>query len=135
MTIYNKNRYVRNTKKDTYLHTICVKRNKKDYKNDIFFYKNNFFKDFIVSLQQINNDRTMTKDINRIKVVLAEKKRTNKWLAETLGKDPATVSKWCTNSAQPGLETLLQIAECLEVDVKELINSSKNDVMYIQVTK
>jgi transcriptional regulator with XRE-family HTH domain len=53
----------------------------------------------------------MTRDINRIKVVLAEKKRTNKWLAETLGKDPATVSKWCTNSAQPGLETLLQIAE------------------------
>lgn len=80
-------------------------------------------------------DAVMTRDINRIKVVLAEKKRTNKWLAETLGKDPATVSKWCTNSAQPGLETLLQIAECLEVDVKELINSSKSDVMYIQVTK
>lgn len=80
-------------------------------------------------------DVVMTRDINRIKVVLAEKKRTNKWLAETLGKDPATVSKWCTNSAQPGLETLLQIAECLEVDVKELINSSKSDVMYIQVTK
>ena len=47
------------------------------------------------------------KDINRLKVVLAEKKRTNKWLAEQLGKDPATVSKWCTNTAQPGLETLL----------------------------
>ena len=63
-------------------------------------------------------DVIMTRDINRIKVVLAEKKRANKWLAETIGKDPATVSKWCTNSAQPGLETLLQIAECLEVDVK-----------------
>ena len=49
-----------------------------------------------------------TKDINRIKVVLVEKKRTNKWLAEQLGKDPATVSKWCTNTSQPGLETLLQ---------------------------
>ena len=44
-----------------------------------------------------------TKDINRIKVVLVEKKRTNKWLAEQLGKDPATVSKWCTNTAQPSL--------------------------------
>lgn len=62
-----------------------------------------------------------TKDLNRIKVVLAEKKRTNKWLAETLGKDPATVSKWCTNSAQPTLENLIEIARCLEVDVKELL--------------
>ena len=77
----------------------------------------------------------MAKDINRIKVVLAEKKRTGKWLAETIGKDPATVSKWCTNFAQPGLETLLEIARVLEVDVKELINSSKDDVMYIQITK
>lgn len=64
------------------------------------------------------------KDINRIKVVLAEKKHTNKWLAEQLHKDPATVSKWCTNSAQPGLETLLRISECLDVDVKDLLNSS-----------
>jgi DNA-binding Xre family transcriptional regulator len=62
-----------------------------------------------------------TKDLNRIKVVLADKKRTNKWLAETLGKDPATVSKWCTNSAQPTLENLIEIARCLEVDVKELL--------------
>ncbi len=77
----------------------------------------------------------MTKDINRIKVVLAEKKRTNKWLAETLGKDPATISKWCTNLAQPSLETLVRIADCLEVDVRELINSTKKDVMYIQVAK
>lgn len=65
----------------------------------------------------------MEKDINRIKVVLVEKKRTGKWLAEQLGKDPATVSKWCTNAAQPSLETLLQIAKCLEVEVKELLNS------------
>ena len=67
------------------------------------------------------------KDINRLKVVLAEKKRTNKWLAEQLGKDPATVSKWCTNTAQPGLETLLKIAEVLEVDVKDLLKSSRID--------
>ena len=68
----------------------------------------------------------MTKDINRLKVVPAEKKRTNKWLAEQLGKDPATVSKWCTNTTQPGLETLLKIAKVLEVDVKDLLNSSTN---------
>ena len=60
-------------------------------------------------------------DINRIKVVLVEKKKTNKWLAEQLGKDAATVSKWCTNSAQPSLETLLEIAKVLEVDPRELI--------------
>ena len=77
----------------------------------------------------------MKEEINCLKVILADKNKTSKWLAEELCRDQATVSKWCTNSAQPGLETLLQIAECLEVDVKELINSSKSDVMYIQVTK
>lgn len=60
-------------------------------------------------------------DINRIKVVLVEKKKTNKWLAEQLGKDAATVSKWCTNNAQPSLETLLEVAKVLEVDPMELI--------------
>lgn len=60
-------------------------------------------------------------DINRLKVVLVEKKKNSKWLAETLGKDPATVSKWCTNSSQPSLETLIEIARILEVDVRELI--------------
>ena len=52
----------------------------------------------------------MAQDINRLKVVLAEQKRTNKWLAEQLGKDPASVSKWCTNASQPSLETLVEIA-------------------------
>ena len=74
-----------------------------------------------------------TKDINRIKVVLVEKKRTNKWLAEQLGKDPATVSKWCTNTSQPVLETLLQIASVLDVDVKDLLHSTKEDTMYLKV--
>lgn len=73
------------------------------------------------------------KDINRLKVVLAEKKHTNKWLAEKLGKDQATVSKWCTNTSQPGLETLLQIAHVLDVDVKDLLNSTKEDTMYVKV--
>ena len=63
----------------------------------------------------------MDKDINRIKVVLAEKKRTNKWLAEQLGKDPATVSKWCTNACQPPLETFIKIARLLAVDLNELV--------------
>ena len=62
-----------------------------------------------------------TKDLNRIKVVLAEKKRTNKWLAEQLGKDPATISKWCTNNAQPSVENLIEIAKFLEVNVNELL--------------
>ena len=67
----------------------------------------------------------VTKDINRIKVVLVEKKRTNKWLAKQLEKDPATVSKWCTNTSQPSLETLLRISQILEVDIRELLISSK----------
>ena len=61
------------------------------------------------------------RDINRLKVVLAEKKRTNNWLAETLGKDQTTVSKCCTNTSQPSLEMLLRIAEVLEVDMKDLL--------------
>lgn len=65
------------------------------------------------------------RDINRIKVVLVEKKRTSKWLSEQLGKDPATVSKWCTNSSQPSLETLLRIARILEIDIRELLISTK----------
>ena len=60
------------------------------------------------------------RNINRLKVVLAEKRRTNKWLAEQLDKDPATVSKWCTNSAQPGVETVVRIAKLLEVEIGEL---------------
>lgn len=60
-------------------------------------------------------------DINRIKVVLCEKKRTSKWLSEQMGVNPSTVSKWCTNSSQPDLESLLKIADYLGVDIKELI--------------
>lgn len=60
-------------------------------------------------------------DVNRIKLVLVEKKRTNKWLSEQMGVNPSTVSKWCTNSSQPDLTSLLKIADLLEVDIKELI--------------
>lgn len=76
---------------------------------------------------------TKKADINRIKLVLVEKKRTAKWLAEQLQKDQTTVSKWCTNTVQPGLETLLQIAKLLDVDVKDLLHSTKEDAMYIKV--
>ena len=69
----------------------------------------------------------MTKLLNRLKVVLAEKQKTNKWLAEQLGKDQTTISKWCTNSSQPGLETLRAIADCLGVDVTELLWPSKTE--------
>jgi len=62
-------------------------------------------------------------DINRIKVVLVERKKTSKWLAESLGKNPATVSKWCTNTSQPDLSTLTRIAQLLDVDIKDLLNS------------
>ncbi|MBQ8807129.1 MAG: helix-turn-helix transcriptional regulator [Bacteroidaceae bacterium] len=64
-----------------------------------------------------------TRDINRLKIVLIEKKRTAKWLAEELHKAPATVSKWCTNTSQPSLETLRDIAKILDVEMKDLLNN------------
>lgn len=65
------------------------------------------------------------KPINRLKVVLVEQGRTSKWLAEQLNKNETTISRWCTNEVQPSLDTLLQIAALLEIDIKELLNSSK----------
>ena len=64
------------------------------------------------------------KAINRLKVVLAEKSKTNKWLAEKLDKNETTISRWCTNEVQPSLDSLIIIADLLAVDVKELINST-----------
>lgn len=64
----------------------------------------------------------METDINRLKVVLAEKKRTNKWLCEQLNVNPSTVSKWCTNSSQPDIETLIKISHLLDVELNDLIN-------------
>ena len=61
------------------------------------------------------------KDLNRLKVILAEKKKTNKWLAEQLGCAPTTVSKLCTNSSQPSLETIERISNLLDIDYTELI--------------
>lgn len=63
-------------------------------------------------------------DLNRLKVVLVEKKKTSKWLAEELGKNPSTVSKWCTNVSQPDLQTLNRIAKLLNVDISELLTTT-----------
>lgn len=71
-------------------------------------------------------------DINRLKVVLVEKKRTSKWLAEQLGVNPTTVSKWCTNSSQPDLGNLLRIADLLEVDIKELFVREYKQYLLLQ---
>ena len=61
--------------------------------------------------------------INRLKIVLAEEQKSNKWLAEQLGKDQATISKWVTNASQPDLKNLLRIAKALNVDVARLLNT------------
>jgi len=63
--------------------------------------------------------------INRIKAVLAENKRTNRWLAESLGKNEATVSRWCTNETQPSVEVFFQISKLLDVDIRDLFNKTK----------
>lgn len=75
------------------------------------------------------------KDLNRLKIVLVEQKKTSKWLAEQLGKNTVTVSNWCTNKSQPDLQTLDRIAGLLGVDVKDLLNSTREDIMYVPVPK
>lgn len=70
---------------------------------------------------------TESERINRLKVVLAEKNRKGKWLAEQLGKNEATVSRWCSNTAQPSLEMLVKIAELLNVDPRQLLNGNNNE--------
>lgn len=67
----------------------------------------------------------MSEDINRIKTILCDKKKTSKWLAEQLQVSPTTVSKWCTNTSQPDLYTLRSIANLLEVDVRVLLNPTE----------
>ena len=64
-------------------------------------------------------------ELNRLKIVLVEKKRTGKWLAEVLKKNEATISRWCTNESQPSIETLFEIAKVLDIDVKDLLVNSK----------
>ena len=76
-------------------------------------------------LMQTNNIDTEIERINRLKVVLVEQKRTGKWLAEQLGKNEATVSRWCSNASQPSLEMLVKIATILKVNPRSLINDNK----------
>jgi len=66
-----------------------------------------------------------TKELNRIRVVLAELNKKNKWLADELGKNQATVSQWCNNIRQPSIDTLCEIAKALDVDIRQLLNSTK----------
>lgn len=68
-------------------------------------------------------------EVNRIKVVLAEKNKTNRWLAAQLQKDESIVSKWCNNVLQPNLVTLMAIADSLEVDVRELIRYPQKKIV------
>ena len=91
---------------------------KRSYKNFLLLFRQKMIIFVAITFYHPNMD----KDINRIKVVLAEKKRTNKWLAEQLGCAPTTVSKWCTNACQPPMETYLRIAKLLEVEIDELLN-------------
>ena len=67
------------------------------------------------------------KEVNRIKVVLAEKRRTAKWLSEQIGRNPATVSKWCTNRVQPSMDALLDIANALEMNIQDLLLPTNKD--------
>ena len=79
------------------------------------------------NIMPTNNINIDTDRINRIKVVLVEQNRTGKWLAEQLGKNEATVSRWCSNSSQPSLEMLVKIASILNVNPRQLINGSNNE--------
>lgn len=67
-------------------------------------------------------------NLNRLKAVLADAGLTNKWLAEQLGKDPVTISKWCTNNTQPDLQTLSKISDLLNIDIRELLVSRNQPV-------
>jgi transcriptional regulator with XRE-family HTH domain len=67
------------------------------------------------------------KTLNRLRVVLAEKNKTNRWLAEAIGKNEATISRWCSNKAQPSIDVFRQIAVALNVDIKDLLNSTKDE--------
>lgn len=73
-----------------------------------------------------SDDKTPTRQLNRIKVVLVEQNRSGKWLAEQMGKAETTVSRWAQNKIQPSVEQLYDIAEILRVDVKSLLNSNKD---------
>lgn len=118
---------------------INININEKNMPNNAMFLSNTRFPiKKSLPLRRIKpKNMSRNKGLNRIKVVLAEKQCTNKWLAEQLDKGEATISKWCTNRAQPSLETLVEIANVLQVDVKDLLQSTvqESDVVYIKIPK
>ena len=118
---------------------ININVNEKNMPNNAIFFDNTrFFQKKSVPLRRINpKNMSKNKGLNRIKIVLAEKQCTNKWLAEQLDKGEATISKWCTNRAQPSLETLVEIANVLQVDVKDLLQSTvqESDMVFIKIPK
>ena len=79
---------------------------------------------FLISLHQMYISMQGI-PINRLKAVLAEAQKTSKWLASQLNKSETTVSRWCRNEIQPSVETMAQIADLLNIDIKELLNSTK----------
>ena len=81
---------------------------------------------FVFNILQSRKLNQHMKAINRIKVVLAEKQLSGKWLANEIGRTENTVSRWCANKVQPSLENLLEIAEVLKVDIRELLRSSQD---------
>lgn len=91
----------------------------------IFRGDNRYSHNILIPLHQIYINSNNMDNLNRIKVVLVEKNKTGKWLADELGKSTCTVSKWCQNSIQPDLKTLDKIAKLLNVDVKYLLNDTE----------
>ena len=91
----------------------------------IFLANNRYSHNILIPLHQIYIHSNNMDNLNRIKVVLVEKNKTGKWLADELGKSTCTVSKWCQNSIQPDLKTLDKIAKLLNVDVKYLLNDTE----------
>ena len=79
----------------------------------------------IKELYLLSKQKMESQKINRIKIALVENGKTGKWLAEQVGKNEATVSRWCSNKMQPSLDTLVRISELLDIDVKDLIVSNK----------
>ena len=82
------------------------------------------FSKFVLNANLLNMENFQ--NLNRLKAVLADTGQTNKWLAEQLGKDPVTVSKWCTNTSQPNLQTLAKISDLLKVNIRELLVERNN---------
>lgn len=82
------------------------------------------FSKFVLNANLLNMENFQK--LNRLKAVLADAGQTNKWLAEQLGKNPVTVSKWCTNTSQPDLQTLAKISELLKVNIRELLVDRSN---------